>query len=176
MTQFSAKTFALVFAFSAVLTGGNALAATIAEPTVAPKDKARSIAPAKPSRPIHLSLTDTVIRASQNPVSRYQGEKSFGVVNNRETENGASSSALTLLPNQDARPMSSLMIGWIPAKDGTNTAGPYQSRPYQYASTTTDVDCPTMDRTAGNIMGTPDSGSKGLRPPASWMLGMCLHY
>jgi hypothetical protein len=176
MPQFSTKTFALIFAVGATLICGVAFAATTAEPTVAPKDKARSIAPAKPSRPIQLSLTDSVIRASQKPFSRYQSEKPFGVVNNQETEHSASSPSLTLFPNQETRPMSSLMIGWIPAKDGTNAAGPYQSRPYQYASTTTDVDCPTMDRTAGNAVETSDSGGKGLRPPVGWMLGMCLHY
>jgi hypothetical protein len=176
MPQYLTKTFALIFAVGAILICGVAFAATTAEPTVAPKDNARSAAPAKPSRPIQLFLTDTVIPASQKPFSRYQSEKPFGVVNNQETENSALSPALTLFPNQETRPMSSLLIGWIPAKDGTNTAGPYQSRPYQYASTTTDVDCPTMDRTAGNAVETSNSGSKGLRPPAGWMLGMCLHY
>jgi hypothetical protein len=176
MPQYLTKTFALIFAFGAVLIGGNAFAATTAEPTVALKANARSAAPAKPSRPIQLFLTDTVIRASQKPFSRYQSEKPFGVVNNQETERSAASPSLTLFPSLETRPMSSLMIGWIPAKDGTNTAGPYQSRPYQYASTTTDVDCPTMDRTAGNAVETSDSSGKGLRPPAGWMLGMCLHY
>ena len=174
MPQFSTKTFFLIFAVGAVLIYGNAFAATTAEPTVALKANARSAAPAKPSRPAQLFLTDTVIRASQKPFSRLQSEKSFGVVNNQETEHSASSPSLTLFPNQETRPMSSLMIGWIPAKDGTNAAGPYQSRPYQYAPTASDVDCPT--RTAGNAVETSDSGGKGLRPPAGWMLGMCLHY
>lgn len=176
MPQFSAKTFALVFALGAVLTGGNALAATTAVASAAPQDSARNAAPAKPSRPIQLFLTDGTIRVSQKPFSLNQGERSFGVVNNRETGNGASSPALILLPNQDARPMSTLLIGWIPAKDGTNTAGLYQPGTYQYATTTTNVDCPAMDRTAGNAVETSNSGSKGLRPPAGWMLGMCLHY
>jgi hypothetical protein len=71
--------------------------------------------------------------------------------------------------------MRSLMIGWLPAKDDTTTAGRYQPGSYQYVSTATEAECRTVDK-AGNAEEIPYGGNKGLRLPAAWLLGMCLHY
>ena len=71
--------------------------------------------------------------------------------------------------------MRSLMIGWLPAKDDTTTAAPYQPGSYQYVSTGAEAECRTMDK-AGNAEEIPYGGNKGLRLPVAWLLGMCLHY
>lgn len=153
------------------LTCGFALAAT-----VAPEGNARSAALAKSSRPMYLSLSDSVMRASHEPFSRYQSENSFAFLSHKEAENSASPLTLALFPDQETRPITSLMIGWLPAKNSANTAGPYQPRSYQYATTKADANCISMDRAAGSALETSDDNGNGLRLPAGWMLGMCLHY
>ena len=71
--------------------------------------------------------------------------------------------------------MGSLIIGWVPANDGTNKTAFYQPEPYQYVSTKT-ANCPAVEGTSNNAVETSDSSSKSLQLPTGWMLGLCLHY
>lgn len=184
MPRYLTKTLVISFAVGAALTCQIAFAATVTEGTMAPQDNTQSAVPAKPSRPYYLFLPDAAIRNFQksterNPAwfSRYQSKQTSNFVNNKETENSASLPTPSLFLSQEARPTTSLIIGWLPAKGGTNTPGPYQTGPYQYTSRETEAGgCRTVDRTASNAVETPDSGSKGLHLPAGWLLGMCLHY
>ena len=176
MTHYLIKTFALIFAVGAALMCGMAFAATATGLTPAPRDNAQSAAPAEASRPILMFLSDAVIPTTQMPFSWYQGKQTADVANNKKPENGASPFTPALLPGQETRLTTSLMIGWLPAKDGKNTTGLYQPGSYQYVSTETEAGCQAMDRTAGNPGETPDGGRRGLHLPAGWLLGMCLHY
>jgi hypothetical protein len=176
MPRYLTKTFVLIFAVGAALTCGIAFAATVTGETVAPEANTQRTAPAGSSRPIFMFLPDAAIRASQKPFSRYQSEQTSDVVNHKETNNSASSLTPALFLNQETRPTTSLMIGWLPAKEGTNTAGLYQPGQYQYASTPTEAGCRTVDRATNNAVETPDGGGKGLHLPVGWLLGMCLHY
>ena len=184
MPTYFTKTLVITCAVGAALTCHIAFAATAAEGTVALKNNTQSAAPAKPSRPSYLFIPDAAIPAFQKstergPIwfSRYQSKQTSNVVNNKEAENSASFLKPALFLSQEARPTTSLMIGWLPAKGDTNTPGPYQPDPYQYASKKTEADgCQTVNRTANNAGETPDGGSKGLHLPAGWLLGMCLHY
>jgi hypothetical protein len=184
MPPYFTKTLVITCAVGAALTCHIAFAATAAEGTVAPEDNTQSAAPAKPSRPYYLFIPDATIRAFQKSTervpawfSRYQSKQTSNVVNNKETENSASFPTPALFLSQEARPTTSLMIGWLPAKAGMNTPGPYQPDPYQYTSTETEAGgCQTVNRTASNAVETPYGGSKGLHLPAGWLLGMCLHY
>ena len=184
MPRYFTKKLIATFAVGAALTCHIASAATITEGTMAPEDNIQSAVPAKPSRPYYLFLPDAAIRTLQESTerdpawfSRYQSKQTSNFINNKETEDNASLPAPLLLLSQEVRPTTSLIIGWIPAKGGTTTPGPYQPGPYRYASTKTEAGgCRTADRTANNAIETPDSGSKGLHLPAGWLLGMCLHY
>lgn len=175
MPYFLTKTFVLIFAVGAALTCGIPFAAMATEGDVAPKYNTRSPAPAKPSRPINIFLPNATTRASQTPFSRYQSKQTSNAANSKETENSASPPAPALFLSEETRPTTSLMIGWLPAKEDMKTTGLYQPGPHQYASTKTEADCRTVDRTS-NAVETPDGGSKGLHLPAGWLLGMCLHY
>jgi len=176
MTHYLTKTFICIFTVGAALTCSIAFAATATEETVAPKNSSQSTAPAKSSPPIDLFLPDAAIRDSQMPFSWYLNKQKADVVNNQEKENRASSSTPALFPGQETHPTTSLMIGWLPPKEGTSTTGLYQPGPYQYATTGSEGGCQTMDRTASNTEATTDGGRKGLHLPAGWLLGMCLHY
>lgn len=175
MSRYLTKTFVLVFAIGTALTCGAAFAAAATEKTVTPEKNTRSAVPAKPARPFYTFLPDTAVGASYKPFLRYPGEQSSSLVYNKETAESAASSAWTLFPTQETRPMRSLMIGWLPAKNDTTTTVPYQAGSYQYVSTDTEAECRTADR-AGNAEEIPYGGNKGLRLPAAWLLGMCLHY
>ena len=184
MPLYFTKTLVITCAVSAALTCHIAFAARAAEGTVAPENNTQSAALAKPSRPNYLFIPDVAIRAfqkstEQDPAwfSRYQSKQTYNVVNKKEAENSASFPMPALFLSQEARPTTSLMIGWLPAKGSMNTHGPYQPDPYQYASKETETgSCQTVNSTASNAMETPDSGSKGLHLPAGWLLRMCLHY
>jgi len=175
MSNYLTKTLALVFVIGAALTCDAAFAAAATEKTVSLEKNTRSAVPAKPARPFYTFLPDTAVRASQKPFLRYPGEQSSNLVYNKETAGSAASATGTLFPNRETRPMRSLMIGWLPAKDDTTTAGRYQPGSYQYVSTGTEAECRTVDK-AGNAEEIPYGGNKGLRLPAAWLLGMCLHY
>lgn len=166
------KTFALV-AIGATLLCDGAFAAMAAEGTAARESNTRSVASAKPSRPLYIFLPDPITPSSQKPLSPYQNEQPFNTINNKETENTASERPLFL--GQESRPTTSLMIGWVPPKE-TYTTGPYQPGAYQYTWTKSDEDCRTVDRTASGAMESYDGGGKGLHLPAGWLLGMCLRY
>ena len=172
MPLYLTKTLFLIFTISTVLTCGAAFTVAATEKTVASENNTRSAVPAKPSRPFYTFLADTAVRASQKPFLQYPGEQSS---NNKETADSAASPTGTLFPAQETRPMRSLMIGWQPAKNDTTTTGRYQPGSYQYASTGTEAECRTVDK-ASNAEEIPDDGNKGLRLPAGWLLGMCLHY
>ncbi|MHB8535076.1 MAG: hypothetical protein ACYDBW_06465 [Sulfuricaulis sp.] len=176
MPHYLTKTFALIFAVSAALTCGIAIASTVTGETVAPVGNTQTIAPAGSSRPILMFLPDAAMGASQKPFSRFQSEQTSDAVNHKETKNSAPSPTPALFLNHETRPMRSLIIGWLPAKEGTNTNGLYQPGQYQYASTPTETGCRTVDRTANNAVEIPDGGGKSLHLPAGWLLGMCLHY
>ncbi len=176
MPHYLTKTFVRILAIGAALTCGIAFAATATGETVAPKDNTQSTAPAGSSRPIIMFLPDAARHTSRMPFSWYLNKQKTNVVNNQEKENRASPSTPALFPGQETRPATSLMIGWLPPKEGTSTTGLYQPGPYQYATTAAEAGCQTMDRTASNTEVTPDGGRKGLRLPAGWILGMCLHY
>jgi hypothetical protein len=175
MSRYLTKTFVLVFVIGTALTCGAAFAAAATEKTVASENNTRSAVPAKPARPFYTFLPDTAVRASYKPFLQYPGAQSSNLIFNKETAGSAASPAWTLFPTQEARPMRSLMIGWLPAKDDTTTAGRYQPGSYQYVSTATEAECRTVDK-AGNAEEIPYGGNKGLRLPAAWLLGMCLHY
>jgi hypothetical protein len=176
MPHYLTKIFVLIFAIGAALTCGIASAATVTEGTVAPGDNARGTAVTKPSRQFYIFLPDVALRASQKPFSQYQSEQTSDVVNHKETKNGASSPTPALFLGQETRPTTSLMIGWLPVNEGTNTTGLYQPGKYQYVLPPTEAGCRAVDRTANDAVETPDAGSKGLHLPAGWLLGMCLHY
>jgi hypothetical protein len=175
MSRCLTKTFVLVFVIGTALTSGAAFTAAATEKTVASENNTRSAVPAKPSRPFYTFLPDTAVRASQKPFLQYPGVQSSNLVYNKETADSAASPAWTLFPTQETRPMRSLMIGWLPEKNDTTTAGRYQPSSYQYVSTVTEAECRTVDK-AGNAEEIPYGGNKGLRLPAAWLLGMCLHY
>jgi hypothetical protein len=176
MSHYLPKTFVRIFTVGAALTCSIAFAATVTAETVAPKNNSQSTALAKSSPPIDLFLPDAAIRASQMPFSWFLNKQQANVVSNQEKENKASSSTPALFPGQGTHPTTSLMIGWLPPKEGTSTTGLFQPGPYQYATTGTEGGCQTMDRTASNTEATTDVGRKGLHLPAGWILGMCLHY
>lgn len=175
MSHYLTRTFALVFVVGTALTCGAAFTAAATEISATPEKNTRSAVPAKPARPFYTFLPGTAVRASQKPLLRYPGERSSNPVYNKETAGSAASATGTLFPKRETRPMSSLMIGWLPAKDDTSTAVPYQPGSYQYVSTGPEAECRTVDK-AGNAEDMPDGGNKGLRLPAAWLLGMCLHY
>jgi hypothetical protein len=175
MSHYLTKTFALVFVIGTALTCGAAFAAAATEKTASLEKNTRSAVPAKPSRPFYTFLPDTAVGASYKPFLQYPGAQSPNLVYNKETADNAAFPTGTLFPAQETRPMRSLMIGWLPAKDDTTTAGRYQPGSYQYVSTATEAECRTVDK-AGNAEEIPYGGNKGLRLPAAWLLGMCLHY
>ena len=176
MSHYLTKTFVRIFTVGAALTCGIAFAATVTAETVTPKDSPQSTTSAKSSSPIDLFLPNAAIRDSQMPFSWYLKKQNANAVNNQEKESRASPSTPALFPGQETHPTTSLMIGWLPPKEGTSTTGLYQPGPYQYATTGTEGVCQTMDRTASNTEATTDGGRKGLHLPAGWLLGMCLHY
>ena len=176
MSRYLTQKFALVFVIGTVLTCGAAFTAVAATITVTPENTTRSAVPAKPARPFYTFLPDTAVDASYKSFLRYPGEQSSNnLVFSKETAESAASPAWTLFPTQETRPMRSLMIGWLPAIDDTTTTGRYQPGSYQYLSTATEAECRTVDK-AGNAEEIPYGGNKGLRLPAAWLLGMCLHY
>lgn len=184
MPSYFTKTLVITCTISAALTCHIAFAATAAEGTVAPENNTQSAVLAKPSRPNYLFIPDVAIFAFQKSTeqgpawfSRYQSKQTSNVVNNKEAENSASFPTPALFLSQEARPTTSLMIGWLPAKGSMNTPGPYQPYPYQYASKETEAGgCQTANRAASNAVEPPDGGSKGLHLPAGWLLRMCVHY
>lgn len=176
MTHNLTKTFVLIFAVGAPLMCGMAFAATATAVTLAPHGNAQSTAPAKSSRPIFMFLPDAANRTPQMPFSWYQGKQTANVANIKKAGNGASPAAPALLPGQETRATTSLIIGWLPAKEDKNTTSLYQPGPYQYVSTAPEAGCQATDRTAGNSGEAPDGVRKGLHLPAGWLLGMCLHY
>ena len=176
MPHYASKIFVLVFAAGAALMCGIAGAATANEETAVRKDNAHSAVPAKSPRPIYIFLPDAGKRAAQMPVSWDHGKQTAAVANNNEGKNGASPSTAAPFLDQKTRSATSLMIGWVPAKEDTKTTVLYQPEPHKFASTERGADCQTAGRTASDSVETPDGGSKGLHPPAGWMLGMCLHY
>ncbi len=178
------KILVITCAVGAALTCRIAFAATAAGETVAPENHAQSATPAKSSRPYYFFISDAAIPAFQKSMEqvpawfpRYQSKQTSNVANNKETETSASFPISALFLSQETRPTTSLMIGWLPAKGSMKTPGSYQPDPYQYASTETEAGgCQALNRTTGNAVETPYSGSKGLHLPAGWLLGMCLHY
>ncbi len=184
MSRFFAKTKVIAYAVGVAFTCHAAFAATVTAETMAPENNTQSAVPAKPPRLYNLFLPDTAINTFQKSTkqdtvwfSQYQSKQTANLVNNKEPENSASLPAPSFSLSQETRPKKSLIIGWMPAKGNTNTPGPYQPGPYQYASIKTDADsCRTMDKTDSNGVDAPDSGGKGLHLPAGWLLGMCLHY
>ena len=148
-----------------------AVAAVIAETTAPPKDNARSAASAKPSRPLSIFLLDPAISPAQKPSPRFQND--FSSVN-KDMDNNRTSERPWFV-GQETRPSASLMLGWVPAKD-PNTTGPYQPGTYQYLGNKSDADCRAVDKSGGTAVESDDSGGNGLRLPAGWLLGMCLHY
>lgn len=184
MPRYFMKTLAISFATGAALASCIAFAATATAETMAPEDNTHSGVHAKPSRPYYLFLPNVAIRTlkystERDPAwfSRNQSEQTSSFVNDKETEKNASLPVPSLFLSQETRPTASLMIGWLPAKGGANTPGPYHPDSYQYTSTGTKAgDCRAVDRTASTAVETPDSGNKGLHLPAGWLLGMCLHY
>lgn len=175
MPHYLTNTFVRIFIVGA-LTCSIAFAATASAETVAPKDRSKNTTPEKSSPPIDLFLPDATIPTSQMPFSWFLKKQQANVVSNQENENRALSSTPALFPGQEAHSTTSLMIGWLPPKEGTSTTGLYQPGPYQYATTGTEEGCQTMDRTARNTEATTDVGRKGLHLPAGWLLGMCLRY
>jgi len=176
MLRYLTKPFILFLAVGAALTCVIPFAAMANEGTAAPRYNTRNPAPAKSSRQINMFLPDATIPASQQSFSRYLSKQRSSVVNSKETENSAAPSTPALFPSQAARPMTSLMIGWLPQKEDMNTTGLYQPAPRQYISTKTEADCRAADRTTSNPAETPSGGGKGLHLPAGWLLGMCFHY
>lgn len=175
MPRYFAKILVLGFAVGAALTCNVPFAAMATEGTVAPEYNTRNTGPAKPSRQIYLFLPDATIRASQNPFSRYQ-RKQPSVADSKETASSALPPTPALFLNQETLPTTSLMIGWLPAKEDMSTTGLYQPGLRQYVSTKPEAGCRTVDRTVSNGVQTPDVGSKGLHLPAGWVVGMCLRY
>jgi len=176
MTHYRTKTSVLIFAVGAALICDMAFAAPATGVTPAPQGNAQRAAPADASRPIFMFLPDAVNRTPQMPFTWYQGKETANGATNKKAENGASPSAPALLPGRETRSTTSLIIGWLPAKEDKNTTSLYQPGPSQYVSTATEAGCQTTDRTAGDSQEAPDAGKKVLHLPAGWLLGMCLHY
>jgi hypothetical protein len=176
MPHFSTKTLVFIVAAAAALTFGVAGAAMAGGETVVPTNRAPGTPPGTSTRPIDMSLPDAFNRTSQMIGTGYQGRQTTDVAKNNEEKNGTAPSTQALFTDQKTPPTTSLIIGWLPAKEDTKTSAPYQPEPYKFASTKTESGCQPTEKSAGDSGETPDNGRKSLRLPAGWMLGMCLHY
>jgi hypothetical protein len=123
-----------------------------------------------------MSLPDAFDRTSQMPGSGNQGEQTTVVAKDSATKNGTAPSTPALILDQNTHPTTSLIVGWLPAKEDTNASVQYIPEPYKFASTKTESGCQPNERTANDSGQTTNSGRKGLHLPAGWLLGMCLHY
>ena len=176
MLHFSIKRLAFVVAAGAALIFG-VVGAAMAEGAIeAPTDSTHGTAAGVSSRRIDMALPDALNRVSQMPGTEYQGKQTTNIAKNNEGKNGTARSTPALFPDRKTRPTTSLIIGWLPAKEDTNTSAQYQPEPYKFASTKRESGCQPSERTASDSGQTPDSGRQGLHVPAGWLLGMCLHY
>ena len=176
MPIFAPKTLVFIVAAGAALMFGVAGAAMADRATVAPTDSTHGTVAGISSRPMDMSLPDTFNRASQMPAAGYSGKQTADTGKKNAGKNGATASAPALFPDRKTRPTTSLIIGWLPAKEDSNTSAQYQPEPYKFASTKTESGCQPGEKAVLGSGETSNSGSRGLHLPAGWLLGMCLHY
>ncbi len=157
----------------------SAHAATPPEGAPAPNGKAQAAAPAKPSRPLYLSLPASVIHAFKKPVqrirawfSRDHAKQADVAGNDKNTRMGSAATAPTFTPERKIRPRSSMYIGLAPSSLPTDTPGPY----HYSAAAADDNGCGTADRSRSGSTGAPEVDTRGSHLMSGLAVGFCMKF
>lgn len=150
-------------------------------PSTATADiSATNTASTKSKQPLYVYLPERSPAFFQKPErvgSLFVNEQkniSSSHIGANQTRSDLSSSSPPFYLGQEVRPVSSLALGFLPAKGAVNVPSPYQ-----YATMETDAkDCRIADKPPRTAAETADNGNsnKGIRLPIGWSVEMCLHF
>lgn len=157
----------------------SAYAATPPEAAPTPNGKAQTEAPAKPSRPLYLSLPGSVIHAFQKPVqrirawfSRDHAKQADGAGDDKDAKMNSATTAPAFTPDRQTHPRSSMYIGLAPSSIPTDTPGPY----HYSAAAADDNGCGTADRSRSGSAGTPEVDTRGSHLVSGLAVGFCMKF
>lgn len=167
-----------MFAVGAAFVCHLAFASAPAEQTQAQNGNVQKEVPTKRTRPLYLSLPDSVIHVFKKPVERIRGWFSrdqaahvADVDKNKNTQMNSSSPAPALMPEREMRPLTSMYIGLAPPAPPADPPGPYRHDP----AAANDSNCGTVDRTRGGPAENPEKDTKGLLANGL-SVGLCMRF